>query len=202
MRWSAVLLPYLATLIGLEWVGNAWLAIGLYHLGILFLLILKAPFDRRLIFSGDGGRWLPLFVIACALAGPIFLLLWPMVVKPGGELALILAEMRLSGLSWFLFIPYFALIHPLLEEILWRALLPNGSSKHLHWTDLAFAGYHLLVLKHFLAWPWALVSFAVLVLTAWSWRRWTEFAGGLRPALISHVVADLSIVIAAAWLAR
>ncbi len=202
MKRSAVLLPYLATLIGLEWAGNAWVAIGLYHLGILTLLILKTPVDPRLIFSGDGGRWLPLFVIACALAGPIFLLLWPVVAKPGAELASILAELGLSGLSWFLFVPYFAFLHPLLEEILWRTLLPSCSPRHLHWTDLAFAGYHLLVLRHFLAWPWALVSFVVLALAAWSWRRWTEFAGGLRPALISHVVADLSIVVAAAWLAR
>ncbi len=60
----------------------------------------------------------------------------------------------------------------------------------------------MLVLKQFLAWPWALVSLAVLVLAGWSWHRCTEFAGDLRPALISHVVADLSKVIAAAWPAR
>jgi hypothetical protein len=68
--------------------------------------------------------------------------------------------------------------------------------------DVAFAGYHVLVLCMFIKLPWALVSFGVLLFAAWSWRQLAARYSGLGVAIASHAVADLSVIAVAEYLIR
>ncbi len=66
---------------------------------------------------------------------------------------------------------------------------------------MAFAGYHVLVLVHFIRLPWAVASACVLALVAWAWRQVAMRRGGLAVPLVSHALAGLSLIAGACVLA-
>jgi membrane protease YdiL (CAAX protease family) len=112
-----------------------------------------------------------------------------------------LTSFHLSGFSWWVFAAYYVTVHPVLEEIYWRGYLP-GAHRSPAMVDVAFAGYHVLVLCLFVKLPWVLVSFGVLLFAAWSWRRLAARYSGLGVAIAGHAAADLSIVAVAEYLIR
>jgi len=198
-----LLVPYVATIIGLGILRNAWVAILLYHFGVLVILIPRRrelPLGRLLTGWRHGLGFAS--VAVSVLAGPLLLLLWPIIqigedgAGAGSSLAASLAALGLAGWTWILFCIYFCTIHPLLEEIYWRGLLAERHAG-LSWTDFAFAGYHGLVLRLFVDPLWVVASVIVLVLVAWSWRQLGRRSGGLRMPLATHVVGDWSVIIAA-----
>ncbi len=112
-----------------------------------------------------------------------------------------LTSFHLSGLSWWAFAAYYVTVHPVLEEIYWRGYL-RGAHRSPVAVDIAFAGYHVLVLCIFVKLPWVLVSFGVLLFAAWSWRQLAARYSGLGVAIASHAAADLSIVAVVEYLIR
>ena len=88
---------------------------------------------------------------------------------------------------------YFSTVQPILEELYWRGFLGN-SQKCFSWVDLAFAGYHILVLAWFIKTGWLVVAFIVLTVAGCVWRYTAARLGGLAVVLVSHIVADVSIV--------
>ena len=68
--------------------------------------------------------------------------------------------------------------------------------------DVAFAGYHVLVLCIFIKLPWVLVSFGVLWFASWSWRQLVARYSGLGVAIASHAAADLSVIAVVEYLIR
>ena len=62
------------------------------------------------------------------------------------------------------------------------------------WTDLAFAGYHILVLAWFIKLPWLIIAFVVLTIAAYIWRYMAFKLKGLAIPLLSHIIADISII--------
>ena len=50
-----------------------------------------------------------------------------------------------SSTSWLLFIAYFSLVNPFIEEYFWRGVL-GSNTKKFYIGDLVYAGYHALVL--------------------------------------------------------
>ncbi|MBN1670588.1 MAG: CPBP family intramembrane metalloprotease [Kiritimatiellae bacterium] len=194
--------PYAAVLIGLYGLRSAWCSILLYHLGIVACLL--AARERHMLREALAGfAALPLVALGagCLLAGPLVYVLWPVMELRHGGLAGWLAEYGLAGRSWPVFMVYFAFVHAWLEELFWRGFLrrPGAGVSAL---DMAFAGYHILVLRLVIRMPWPLVAFAVLAGAAWTWRRITGKYGGLAVPLITHVVADISVMLAAHVLAR
>ena len=69
-----------------------------------------------------------------------------------------------------------------------------GGHKYFSWTDLAFAGYHILVLAWFIKVPWLVIAFIVLTVAAYIWRYIASKLEGLAVPLLSHIVADVSII--------
>ena len=191
VKTFAVFLPYLAVAIGLYGFSNAWAAILMYHAGAL-LIIRRSSW--RLLRSGWSWRvGLPLCVV-CVCAGVIVYLLWPLagrdVVMGEG-----LARWGLSGASWLGFAAYLTLVHPIIEELLWRADAGTDRAA-IGWHDLGFAGYHALVLVAFLKVGWVGVSLGMLVVAAAMWRFAIRRAKGLGIVVLSHALADLSVMIA------
>ncbi len=183
-----MLAPYFA--VGVFWWGleNAWLAILAYHAQILLW-----NWSRRGEISWAGSGRALWFVLPAALAGPLAYFLLP--VMADFDLGAWLDRHRLSGFSFLLMIPYFGIIHPVLEQVHWAPLRKRGVVAHV-----AFAAYHMVVLIDLLGTMWLMVCFLVLAGASWAWKLMTERAGGLALPVLSHVLADFGIILAAALL--
>ncbi len=185
-RILEILAPYFA--VGVFWClfSNAWLAILAYHLQILFWLrrpfpAVSLPKSRQLVFS----------VIPAVAAGPLFYLLLPLISRT--DITMWLADYNLSGLSLLFMIPYFGLVHPYLEQLHWTGLRNSTSLAHP-----LFAGYHMIVLYSLLTISWLFVSFLLLTAVSYAWQQATQRTESSFVVVLSHTLADLSIIIAAA----
>lgn len=197
---AAAASPYLAVIIGLYVLRSAWAAILLYHLGVVIFLIAGPDIGLGQTFRSG---WKPAASAASAamtvLGGVTLYLLWPYVRLPGAALKEVLPNIGLAGTSWVLFVVYYSTVHPLIEELYWRGdALAYGAGPS--WRDIAFGGYHFVVLVLFIKVPWAIAVAVLLSVVAWGWRYAVRRYGGLGVPLVSHVVADLSVVVAATFI--
>jgi hypothetical protein len=181
-----LLAPYIAVAIFWCVLENAWLAILAYHIQILI------GSRRRLGTLARGGnrRAFMVTAIPSVLVGPLLYFLLPSIASvPVAEW---LARYHLAGLSFVLMIPYFGVIHPMLEQMHWSGLRERSPGGHA-----VFAGYHVIVLYTLLPPLWLALSFAVLVLASAGWQRIAKTTGGLAVPCVAHVLADLGIIFAA-----
>ena len=182
-----LLAPYLA--VGFFWcvLSNAWLAILAYHVQILLWSRTSLAEQHRTMRPR-----LMLMAVPAALAGPLLYFLLPYMTH--ADLAVWLTAHHLSRFSLAAMIPYFGLVHPVLEQIHWVPLRQNTAISHP-----AFAGYHVVVLCTLLTIPWLVLCFAVLTTASLLWQRMVQRSGSIAAPVASHVLADLGIIIAA-WL--
>lgn len=198
----AAWIPYIAVLIGMYIFSSAWLAILLYHAGIGVFLVLDKP--SGLWMKMKSGCRTPLLIpgmIICALAAPVVYFFWPWFAVSENILPSWMAYYGLSGWAWVLLIPYFSLVHPVLEEAFWRELAPQRFT----WVcrqDLLFAGYHVLVLFPLMKKPWLVLVFAVLTASSIFWRWSAQRFNGYGLPILTHAVADAGVVIAVHFLLR
>jgi hypothetical protein len=192
--------PFAAVLLGLYLAKSAWLAIVLYHAAIV-VATGKSEW-RETMRQSSSACWnaatLPAVSIA-ALGGLLLYVLWPRLDATPSGLGKRLAEFGLHGASWYVFAVYYVTVHPVLEEQFWRGRLGAGGNAP-DWRDVAFAGYHVLVLRVFITPAWVLACFAALLIASWTWRLLARRFGGLGVSIISHAFADASIITAAALL--
>ena len=197
MRALAPLVPYVTVGIGLHLLHSGWAAILGYHAGMCLFMWAGGGFrgSRRL---ARGWAWKEGLACTafCATAGAVILLLWPLVGDPARPLAARLATLGLEGASWWAFAAYYVLVNPFLEEAYWRGWLASDARLPAP-SDALFAGYHAVVLVLFVDWPWVAFAFACLLFPAWLWRRLSLRCGGLAIPAVSHLVADVSVIVAA-----
>ena len=195
LKLISALTPYIAVLIGLYILQNAWVAIGLYHFGIIVFLIYG---DRNGLLKSVCTGWDPIMAVVgvamSVMVFPIIYFFWGHMQLEGAPLNSVLVNFGLHGTSWFLFMIYFSTVQPLVEELYWRNYLKCGD-EYLSWTDLAFAGYHIFVLVWFIKWYWLVIAFIVIVAAAYIWRYLASKFEGLIVPLLSHAVTDMSIVV-------
>jgi len=180
-----LLVPYFS--VGVFWCifQNGWLAILAYHAQVLF-------WSRG---AGSKLRWpnrkrMLLAALPTVLAGPLLYFLLPLVTHT--DLGAWLESYKLSGGSLILMVPYFGIIHPFLEQLHWAPLREQTPASHLF-----FAGYHMMVLCSFITVPWLVACFIVLITTSVIWKQLTCRADSLYPAVLSHVLADLGVILMA-----
>ncbi len=190
-----LLLPYVAVSIGLYLLHNAWLAMLIYHSGIILFLIIFRKDNLKVtqLLSGLNLKFLFGAIIVSLFSGLLIYSLWDFMTLEHTSIIVALAKYGLAGLSWYLFMIYFSIANPLLEELFWRGLLYKKEIKPFL-LDITFAGYHVLVLQLFINWLWVFLAFLLLVLTAWTWRYLYDTLNGLAVPWISHTVANVSIV--------
>jgi hypothetical protein len=195
-------LPYAAVIIGLYLFKRPWVAMGLYHLGIILILLKSrpGPVVRSLRAGWSTGAGLAVTLL-CAGSGPALILLWKWIALRPGELQLSLSQLGFSRTSWGLFVAYYVIVHPALEEIFWRDRL-RSLRKGPALADAAFAGYHFLVLILFLHPFWAAAAVVILACTGWLWRRTAIRHQGLAIPVISHTAASLGTMAAVWFLSR
>ncbi len=178
-----LLAPYIAVLAFWCIFKNGWLAILAYHAQILFWL---KPGETQHKLNN---KRILLTALPTVLAGPILYFLLPYIAKT--NLSIWLEEYQISGLSLMLMIPYFGIIHPYLEELHWQKIREKNYISHI-----VFAGYHIIVLYSFVKIPWLIACFFTLATASTIWQYTTKKTNSIVPAVISHILADLSIIIA------
>ncbi|MDA1044341.1 MAG: hypothetical protein O3C57_03855 [Verrucomicrobia bacterium] len=173
---------------------NAWTSLALYHAGMLAFLLFFRPVDLRRR-ACRGFRAVPGIppAVACLVSGVLVYVLWPHFGISTRTLALTLTSYALTPSCLPVFVVYFGIVHGPLEELYWRTLTSHDL-KPLSIRDFTFAGYHALVLYLFI--PPAIVFLCVLVLTLISalWRHQARRYGGYAIPILSHALADLSIL--------
>ncbi len=179
--------PYVAVALFMGVWSNAWLCLLAYHAQ-------TAAWSWRrvaLCLRGWDGRSAPAVGLPCALAGPALWLLLPHMTaqRPADWLA----GYGVSRAGLLLLAPIFGLVHPMLEEAHWSGIRERTRAAHL-----AFAGYHVLVLRGLLPPVWLALCFACLASASalWGWAQ-RRSGGGLRVCWLTHAAADLGIVVAA-----
>jgi membrane protease YdiL (CAAX protease family) len=197
----APLVAYFSILLGLVICRSAWLAILLYHLGII-LILLKFGVKRILPNFATGWNF-PTGVtlsVACAATGLALAYLWPLLKLPNIVLSSKLADFGLQGNVLYVFVIYYVISTPILEELFWRGYLMEDN-KYPFIADGLFSGYHVIVLAFFIKIPWVVFSFFALILMAWIWRKTVLEYGGLIVPVTTHMIASLSMM-AAVWFLR
>jgi hypothetical protein len=200
MNLLAALVPYIAVLAGMYVFHNAWLTILLYHAGIVAFLLYRKPRGLwRRMWAGTKSPLLLPCIFGCALAAPIIYFMWPWFEVPDLNLSEWLAHYGLKRWVWICLIPYFSIVHPVMEEIHWRSISPEKMTG-LCWQDFLFAGYHVLVLFQIIRAPWLLFVFFILVGSSVFWRWTTSRFEGYGFSIITHAVADTGVVIGVQFL--
>ena len=178
--------PYVAVAVCWCFFHNGWAAILVYHAQILFLSRKQIP----KLFHGWNTKLFLTTALPCSLGGVLVYFLIPHISAT--PLSDWLAKYQVTGWGLILMIPYFGLVHTLLEQAHWSDIRKRGW--HIH---ALFAGYHALVLYDLLALPWLAACMLILFGASYFWHRASEAMGGLIVPVIGHIFADLGIVIAA-----
>ncbi len=187
-------IPYIAITIGFLIFKNAWLAMLGYHAGITaYLLCSKTKIDLRHNFSIKNHWLLVAGIAAAAAVSSCLYLFWPLLGIPD-NINQYLSNIGLNGHTWPLFLVYFIIVNPPLEEYFWRYCLSSALKRPvLH--DLLFAGYHLLVFYGLVAWTWLILVFLGLAAGAWFWRQLNRSHGGILASYTSHLAADIIVIL-------
>jgi membrane protease YdiL (CAAX protease family) len=190
----APFVPFITVGIGLLVLQNAWLAILGYHAAMISVLLLsKTQFNFGGILRGNKNRIPIAAALLGACAGILLFVLWPHLSVPA-DFQDYIRSIGLYGWTWPVFIAYYSLVNPLLEEYYWRGYLA-APSKNITLNDGMFAGYHLLVLAGHIVVVWLFVGFIMLTTGAWFWRQMNRQDDGLRASVFSHMAADITVIL-------
>ncbi|MCC5847159.1 MAG: hypothetical protein JJU29_03615 [Verrucomicrobia bacterium] len=175
--------PWLSVLI--FWLGfrNAWAAILGYHAQVL-LWHRREDLWRWFRQPRPGARWtLPLLLTA-----PVMIAFLPWFLET--EISAWMAAHGLSAIGFVFMVPYFGIVHPVLEQGHWGPL-----RLRTRWAHPMFAGYHLLVLSSLLTSLGLLLAFVVLYGASLFWQRIPRGT-----AILSHQLADTGVALAGLWM--
>jgi hypothetical protein len=198
MKWFTPVLPYLAVAIGVFWMQNACLTLVGFHIAILLSLWLaRSSVPVRILFQSTDIRRVVLSILLCGSSGILLYFLWSylgMIDDLPGQIA----AFGLARGIWPVFMLYFTLVNPLIEEYFWRGYL-GSSTRRLDPSDFLYAGFHGLILTGKMQPGAVLYSLGVLVLAGWFWRQLARIDGGLLAPVLGHMAADFTILMAVFW---
>ncbi|MFC1957457.1 type II CAAX prenyl endopeptidase Rce1 family protein [Chloroflexota bacterium] len=153
----------------------------------------KTGITLKRAFQGNR-HWIP-FVTALVGAGSGMLLyiLWPLLSVPD-DINLYIRSIGLNEQTWPVFLAYFTIINPLIEEYYWRGYLATDA-KGVALNDWLFSGYHLIVLAGQMEIIWLIVVFFNLTSGAWFWRQMNRLNEGLLASIVFHSTADITVIL-------
>jgi hypothetical protein len=197
-KWLAPLLVYLGVMVGLFLFRKAWSSLLSFHVAILLSLVLaKANIPIKFLFTSRDIKWILLSILVCGSSGISLYFFWDR-FEIAEDLADRVAVMGLHSSNWPAFIAYFTLVNPLLEEYFWRAFL-GSTTANFHRSDFLYAGFHGLILWNKVQPEMVLYSLALLILAGYFWRQIMREDQGLLAAVLGHMAADLTILLAVYW---
>jgi hypothetical protein len=193
-KWIAPILPYLAVWAGLFLFHSAWFALAGFQLGILFSYLLFRPnIPISIVFKSKNPKKVLIGALFCGASGIALYFLWG-VFGIANDLPAQLSAIGLNSSSWPVFIAYFSLVNPFIEEYFWRGVFGDNSKKPTV-GDIVYAGYHAVVLWGRVN-PFSIV-FAVILLAfaGWLWRQIAREDDGLLAPVLGHMAADFSVLL-------
>lgn len=195
MKWLTTLLPYLAVAIGVFWIHNAlWALVGFHFAILLAIWWGRSTVPVKILFQSKDIRWVILSILICGSSGISLYFLWSY-FGVTADLSETVESFGLSSSTWPIFITYFVLVNPPIEEYYWRGYL-GSPTKGLHLSDFFYAGYHVLVVVHKVHLSAVHYSLVALVMAGWLFRQLARKNGGLLAPALGHMAADLSILMA------
>jgi len=136
----------------------------------------------------------PLISAVAGVGGGLALrLIWPS-VSPPGAVSTYVRSIGLNEGTWPVFLLYFVVVNPLVEECYWRGYL-GSATRRVTLDDVLFAGYHLIVLAGQVRAIWIIAAFCALSGVAWFWRQVNRLNGRLLPSVVSHMTADITVMV-------
>lgn len=193
-KWLAPILPYLAVWAGLFLFKNAWSALIGFHVSILIVLVIARPnIPINILFKSKYPKWMITNVLLCSSGGIGLYFLWD-IFGIANDLPLQLELLGMTSSLWMIFIIYFSLVNPFLEEYFWRAYL-GSTTKGFYIGDAAYAGFHGLVLVNKVHPVSILFALTTLTFIGWFWRQIFREDGGLLAPVLGHMVADFTILL-------
>lgn len=194
-KWLMPTLPYLAVGIGIFWFRNAWAALlGFHGAIILSLWLARSQFPIKTLLKSNNIRWVLLSVLLSGSGGFFLYLFWPF-FGIADDLSSHIQALGLSSSNWYMFIAYFSLANPFVEEYFWRGYLGSPTQK-LYISDFLYAGFHGMILLGNVKIVSILYSLTVLVLAGWFWRQVVREDQGLLAPVLGHMAADFTILMA------
>ncbi len=186
--------PYIAVIVGMYWLGNAWISLLIYHLQIVIYSLLHGSGERKALLKGINIKVMAGFLLPLVLFGLLLYMLLGQI--PGGKqnIGAYLQQYNLTGLWFALFIPYFCIVHPVLEELHWMRF--RLSTKYHFIMYILFSGYHALVLYGILGGWLIMLALFVMILVALIWDLLHKKLGGGIVPLASHIGGDIAIIAA------
>lgn len=195
MKWLTPILPYLAVGIGLFWFHRAWIALLGFHLAIIIaLLLVRTNLPIPILFKSQDIRWVLLSILLCSSSG-ISLYFFRPYFGIVSDLPYQIKSFGLTSGSWIVFITYFTLVNPFVEEYFWRGYL-GSPVKGPHISDFLYAGFHGLILINKMQAVAVIYSLLVLALAGWFWRQIAREDRGLLAPVLGHLAADFTILLA------
>lgn len=195
MKWLTPLLPYLAVILGIFRFQSAWAGLLGFHAAIVISLLLgRSSVPLKLLFASTDSRWIALSILLSGTSGVALYLFWPS-LGIAGDLSARLNALGLTPASWSGFIAYFTLANPFIEEYFWRGYLGTPANDP-HISDFLYAGFHAFILIDKVQTGSILFALAILVLAGWFWRQVARADHGLLAAVLGHMAADFTILLA------
>jgi membrane protease YdiL (CAAX protease family) len=112
-----------------------------------------------------------------------------------GDLQEHVQALGLTSSTWPIFITYFVLVNPLIEEYFWRGYLGSRTTG-LYPSDFLYSGFHGLILWGKVQPVLFVCGLTVLVAAGWFWRQLARIDEGLLAPVLGHMAADLTILLA------
>ena len=184
---------YGAIFIGMDVLPNAWVALLGFHLALVIALLPRLRTWPTRWLASVSPAFLLLMACAGLLGGVGLWLLWPY-TGVSDDYSAQLAALGLTGnFTWAVFIGYFSLVNPWLEEAFWRDALASPARGPAP-VDFVYASFHLIILAPFVGLFWLLVALLIIAATGWFWRTIARLTGSLLPGVVCHTLADFSIL--------
>ena len=194
LKTCGILSPYLAVGMGVFIFKNGLFAVLLYHLILVICIVgINRQNALKLLFTGYRPCIGTLVALGGLLPGVIILLLWAYAKQNTVDIYQTMQSVGLSNRSFTVFVIYSCVANPFLEESFWRgcfkpkSLLPGP-------IDGLFAGYHAMVMIPVVKPAFVLLSFLALAFVSWIFRIIYRLTGGLAIPIITHIIADITIL--------
>jgi len=194
MKWISLALACLAVGVGLFVIHSAWGALLGFHFAIVISLLIARPdIPISILFKNRDSKWILLSILLCGSSGVGLFFLWNH-IGFASDFSEQVERLGLNVSNWPVFIVYFVLVNPFVEEYYWRGYL-GDERNGLHTSDFLYAGYHTLIVInkiHILSIVYILF---VLILAGWFWRQIVHEDDGLLAPLLGHMAADFTILV-------